>query len=190
MPSFRSRRVGTPFISTPVSAVAPAPPLFSLIDEDDEVHPHDTNLRPRKRKVVDIGGGVPSAIESLEDEFVIWKTMTIHIEDDVGDTSEAPQFEETNVDMTLHPEEEKVTEGAIGDSFMPLGQMRPLLLGHQGMLILVKGIKAKVLSARETSRVDMDLDDLKMIDEGTTQIEVRTERGVQGLLQFPRIVIC
>lgn len=79
MPSFRRRRVATSSVSAPVAATAPstsasvltdaaskstlvlvvasAPQLFSLVDENDEVSPRDGDLRPRKRKVVDVGGG-------------------------------------------------------------------------------------------------------------------------------------
>lgn len=56
VPSFMKRRVATPSASAPISALAPVPPLFSLIDKDDEVPPHDTDLRPCKRKAVDVGG--------------------------------------------------------------------------------------------------------------------------------------
>lgn len=55
--SFRRRRAATPSESTPVPAATSGSELFSLVDEDDEVSPQDEDLRPRKRKVVDVGGG-------------------------------------------------------------------------------------------------------------------------------------
>lgn len=121
MPSFRRRGVIAPSASTPVSAVTPAPPIFTLIYDDDDVSPCDGDLRPCNRKVVDIGG-VSSAVDSLEGKILIQETVTIHIGDDVGVTSEAPKTEEANADAILCPKEERVTERTIGDDSASKGQ--------------------------------------------------------------------
>lgn len=57
--------------SAPISVVVPDPPLISLIIEDDEVSPHDADLRPRKRNTMDVGEGVPSVADLLEDDFMM-----------------------------------------------------------------------------------------------------------------------
>lgn len=93
VPSFRRRRVTTPSASTPILAVVPIPPSVSLFIEDNEVFPHDANLRPRKRKVVDIEEGVSAVIDLLEGEFMVRETETIYVGEDIGATSEVPQLE-------------------------------------------------------------------------------------------------
>lgn len=90
MPSFGRRRVATLSISALISA--PAPPSVSLIFEDEEVSPHDVDLRPHKRNVIDIGESVLADVDSLEDEIVIQKNTMIFIEKDVRETYEVPQL--------------------------------------------------------------------------------------------------
>lgn len=58
-PSFRRRRVTTPSVSAPVSTTKPFPSFVSFFIKDEEVSPHDANLRPHKMKPVDVGEGVP-----------------------------------------------------------------------------------------------------------------------------------
>lgn len=80
LPTFRRRGAATPSISTPVSivvpfasasasapvlVVVPAPPLFSLVDEDVKVSPHDGDLHPHKRKSMDAGEGVSLVVYSV-----------------------------------------------------------------------------------------------------------------------------
>lgn len=52
---------------------------------------------------------------------MVLEMVMIHIGEDVGATSEAPQLEETNVGVLSRLEEEKAIEGTFGDSSMPLG---------------------------------------------------------------------
>lgn len=79
--------IATPFVSAPVLATMSAPSSI-LIAENDDVSPHDVDLRPRKRKAVDVGGGVLPVVHSLEDEIVAWETATIFIGEDDGAASE------------------------------------------------------------------------------------------------------
>lgn len=104
--------------------------------------------------------------------------ITIHIWEDVRATCEDPQLEETNACMISHLEEEKATEGAAGGSYEPLGKDEACSSRPTGNASPADGDKGKgVVDEDDESGSDMDLDDLTMIDEGTTQIEVTTEGG-------------
>lgn len=84
MPSFGRRRVATPFVSAQVLTTAPALSLVSFLVDEEEIYPHDANSRPHKRKVVDVGEGVPTTVDILEDEIVVQDTMTVFIGKGVG----------------------------------------------------------------------------------------------------------
>nr|XP_033512042.1 uncharacterized protein LOC104096303 [Nicotiana tomentosiformis] len=83
---FRRRSVAMPSVSAHISSIVPAPSWIPLNVEDEEVSPHDTYLKARKRKTVDVEEGVPVAINLSEDVFVVRETTTIHIGENVGGT--------------------------------------------------------------------------------------------------------
>lgn len=103
----------------PHSVVAPALPSISLIAEDDKVSPHDADLRPHKRNIVDVREDMPAGVDLSEDEFMVRENTMIYVEEDVGATSEVPQLEEINVAASSRPEVEMATEGVLGDSSVP-----------------------------------------------------------------------
>lgn len=109
---------------------------------------------------------------------MVHDTSTIHIRDGVGAIFETPQFEETNVGMLSRPDEEMDAEGTFGDSSAPLGKDEASSSRPTGDASPIDGDKEKgVIDKGDRSSSDMDPDDIKMIDEGTTQIEVRMGEG-------------
>lgn len=115
-------------------------------------------------------------VNSVEDDFTFQETTTIHIEDDVGVTSEAPQLEEANAGVLVYPEGEMVVERTLDDgpisarqeeasSSMPTVDVSPAV-DDRGKIVIDKG---------DESSSDMDPNDLRMIDERLTQIEARME---------------
>lgn len=174
MPSFRRRTVATPFASAPISAAAPAHSLLTLLDEYEEVPNCDTNLRPHKRKVVDIEE-TPSTVDMLEGELMVLETVAIHIVENIVATSKATQPEVTDSDVIVCPEEEGVMEEAIGDDSAPKGHEEASSSRPAWEASPANGDKGKgIANDGDESGSDMDPDDLMMIDEGTTQIKIRT----------------
>lgn len=96
-PSFRRRRVDASFNPVPISTVAPVSSPALLYVEDTEVSSHDADLRPRKRKSIDAGEGIPMAIDSSEDEIIVQETTIISIEDGIGAALEMRNLEELGV---------------------------------------------------------------------------------------------
>lgn len=58
------------------------------------------------------------AVDLVEDDFTLRETAKIHICDDVGLTSEAPQLEEANAGVLVCPEWEMVVERTLDDVSM------------------------------------------------------------------------
>lgn len=181
--AFRRRRVATPFASAPALAIAPAPPLFSLIDEDNEVPSCDTDLRPHKKKVVDVEGGVPAAIDSLEGEFTLRETAMIHVGDDIGATSKTPQPKEANEGLPLRPQKEIVVRRTLNVSSVPAGQEEASSSRPVADASLANEEKGKdTINKGDKSGSNIDPGNLRMINEWLTQIEVRMEGGSRTII--------
>lgn len=93
-----------PLLLPPLLSVSPALPLASSHVEDEEISLRGTDLRPLKRKAVDVGVGVPAVIDLFEDEVVVQETVMILIEGGVGAALKVPRLEEISVVASLRPE--------------------------------------------------------------------------------------
>lgn len=119
-----------------------------------------------------------TTIDMLEDEIGVRETSTIFLGEDAGAISEVPQLEETNMGILSHPEEEIIAEGTFGDSSVPLGQEEDSSSRSARGASPADGGKGKgPIEEGDESDSDVDPEDLKMIDERTTHIEVRIEEG-------------
>lgn len=114
-PSFRRRRIATSSVpaSILISVLAPSSVLFHV--EDEEVSLLDADLRPRKRKAMDMGEGVPAIVDLSEGKITIRETTTMSIEEDVRAAFEVPPLEEINAVVPSHLQGKAVAEGASGD---------------------------------------------------------------------------
>lgn len=103
---------------------------------------------------------------------------TIHIGENTGATSKAPQLEEANEGVSFLPEEEMVVGSTLSVSSVPAGQeeassSKPIVDASPANTDKEKDITDE----GNESGSDMHLGDLKMIDKELTQIEVRMEGG-------------
>lgn len=177
MPSFQRRRASTPSISTHVPTVATSlsalistvatsatahilvvatssPPLVFLVDEDDKLLPSDWDLPPHKRRSVDVGGGVPSDVDVVEEKFTLRETEIIYIGDDIGSSLEAPYTVEVNEGMPLHSEGVMV---AFDNGSMPMGQGEASSSRMAIDVSLTSGDKGKdITDEGDDSSSDMD----------------------------------
>lgn len=78
----------------------------SFLVKDDEVSPHDADLGPRKRRVVDGGDGVPMVVDLSEVSLgvEVQDDVTTLVEGYVGAVLEVPRLEEADVAASSHSE--------------------------------------------------------------------------------------
>lgn len=206
-PSFRKRKSTTSSAPTPSSIVAdfvraPVPlvvvsesvpsstmetsavetsvsPLYRLIDEDDESLPSDGDLMPQKRRVMDIAGERPAATDVGDCGFILRETATMHSRESLKGSLETICLEV----MDIRPEGAAV-EGVVDRDAHVLPRREEASSSSVAADVpRSTDDRSKAVAEEDVgSDSDMDADELRMINEGLTQPEVRL-KGVRGLLR-------
>lgn len=113
--SFRRRRGATSSTHASISITAPALPLALFHVEDEDISSCGADLRPQKRKAVDMGAGAPTTVDLFEDEVVVQEIMTILIEGGIGVALKVPRLEEIRVSTSLRDGEEEAVVNTSDD---------------------------------------------------------------------------
>ncbi|XP_070005953.1 uncharacterized protein [Nicotiana sylvestris] len=196
VPSFRKIKATTPLVSAlasaiattafvPILVVAPsapvcvpvltsAPPLFSLIDEDDKHSPSDRGFQPRKRRYVDMGDKVPLAVDVAKEDFTLRETASIFVNDDVESSLEAPRPVKADVGMSLYSEGRDIEEVSAGGHKLSRKEEASTSRTAMDTSLPTDDRGTSVSEESDKSGSDVDLDDLRMIDEGLNQLEAVT----------------
>lgn len=163
------------FGSTSIPTAAPTPQHFSLVDEDDDVSPCDGDIRSRKKRVVNAGGGGRGDVDGhrlrslRDDRNTYWIKYW--------------------VDVLVHHEGEAIESGASDGGLLLLRQEQASSTRAIVGVSLSTDVRGKSIAEEDVgSNSDMDLNELRMIYEGLTQLEVRMKE-VLGLSRSLWIVI-
>nr|XP_009788764.1 PREDICTED: uncharacterized protein LOC104236526 [Nicotiana sylvestris] len=190
-PSFRRRGVASSTPAAVSTTMSVLPSALSRVD-DDEVSPRGTDLRPRKRRAVDGGAGVPVVVNLSEvsSEVEVQDVVTTSAEGDVGAAPEVPWLEEADIAASLRSEGDEATMNAFyEDPALPRREEAPPTELAHAVSPADKG-KGKLLAEQCDEQAepigdefdsDFDPEEHEMIDSGTTHIKVRAEGGSRNI---------
>lgn len=149
-------------------------PLYPLIDEEEELLPGDEDLMPCKRRVV---GDRLVAVNVGDCGFSLREIVTVIIRESPKSSPKAVGLE----DMDIRPIEHVVDD--------MVGESGPILPGRDEGSSSGVTADAPPSASNEGKAVaeedvgsdsDMDAEELRIIDEGLTQVEVRLEGGIEN----------
>ncbi|XP_009615742.1 uncharacterized protein [Nicotiana tomentosiformis] len=167
--------VSIPSSAVETSAIEPLiSPLYRLIDEEDEPLPDDGDLMPRKRRAVNVVRVGSTTADAGDCGFDLRETATVII----GESPEANPEVVGLEDMNVRPTEDVVEDGMSRHSPSVLGCDEASSSGVSANAPPLAGDRGDAVADEDVrSDSDMDAEELRMIDEGLTQLEVRLERG-------------
>lgn len=126
---------------------------------------------------MDARGEVLVVVDSLQDDLVFRDTTMIHIRKDTRARTEVSQLEEVVVDTLVRPEGETAA-GVFGNDPKLLRQDEASSSKATIDVSSPASDRGKAIAKEVVgSDSDMDLDELRMIDEGITPLGVRMEGG-------------
>lgn len=166
-------------------------PLRHLVNEDDEeeLSPNNNNFLPRKRRSVDVNDDVVRVASSVMGEFVVREMATINFGVDVKLPPMIPLSSGAEEGTSL-PE---AVMNFVGPSARVLDTLRQdepsasLSAEDPSSRIDTKG-KRIAKEGSETGS-DMDAEEVRMIGEGLTRLEVRLESTTRTIA-IPWTEIC
>lgn len=123
---------------------------------------------------MDAGGERPVVVELEDHDFVLRETVILHIGVSPEAGPEAPTLEEAS----MHLAEDKVEGEVHEDGISLMSQEETTSSGVAVDVPSTTGSRGKVFTEEDVgSDSDMDVEELRMIDEVLTQLEVGLEGG-------------
>lgn len=126
-----------------------------------------------------MGDGFPLAINDVEGDFTLRETMTIFVNDDVKPSLEAPRTMEANIGVSLYFKGRETEKVAAGSPELSWQEEASTSRTSADSYLATKDRAKSVIGEGGESDSDVDLDDLRMIDEGLTHFEVRLKGGLR-----------
>lgn len=126
-----------------------------------------------------MGDKVPLAVDVAKEDFTLRETASIFVNDDVESSLEAPRPVEADVGMSLYSEGRDIEEVSAGGHKLSRQEEASTSRTAMDTSLPTDDRGTSVSEESDKSGSDVDLDDLRMIDEGINQLEVRL--GGRGL---------